>query len=169
MSQVLHIIDKINKFILITVGIILGIMSVVIIYQVFSRFFLGLPLPWSEELARYLMAYTIFAGAALALRQQKMIAVEFISERLTWKTRRILKTIVNIICIIFFILLFFKGFEMMERVHLQVSGAMRIPMSIPYASIPVGSTLLTMNAIAVIIEMYTKEPEEIHAEKGDII
>jgi TRAP-type C4-dicarboxylate transport system permease small subunit len=161
MPMVLKVIDRFNKYMTIFLGILLAIMSIIIIFQVFSRYLLGLPLPWSEELARYIMVYTVFFGAALALRYQKLIAVEVFAEKMSWKNRRILKTAVNLISIAFFLLLLVKGIEMMGKVHLQVSPALQLPMSIPYASIPIGAILLTINAIAVIIEMYTV-PEEVN-------
>ena len=162
MRQTLRYIDLINKFVAIVLGIMLGIMSIVIVFQVLSRFSLGMPLPWSEELARYLMVYSVFLGAAIALRHQKLISVEVFSERLSWRKRRVLKTIVLLVSIIFFILLFIKGIEMMDRVSSQVSPALQIPMSIPYASVPIGAVMLTLNAIAAIIDMFTNGKEETH-------
>jgi TRAP-type C4-dicarboxylate transport system permease small subunit len=160
-ATILRAIDKFNRWITIFLGILLGVMSLVIIFQVFSRFFLGMPLPWSEELARFIMIYTVFVGAAIALRYQKLIAVEVVSERLSFKKRRVLKITIHVIAIILFAILFVKGIEMTGKVHAQLSAAMQVPMSIPYASIPIGALLLTMNAIAVIIEMMLqKEAEE---------
>jgi len=153
MTTLLRIIDIFNKWLTILLGVVLGVMSIVIIVQVLSRYIFGFPLPWSEELARYLMAYSIFVGAALALRHQQLIAVEFISERLSFGPRRILKIVINLIGILLFAILFIQGLAMMEKVSAQLSAAMQIPMSIPYASIPIGAILLTINAIAVIIEL----------------
>ncbi|MBP1932470.1 TRAP transporter small permease [Ammoniphilus resinae] len=153
MAALLRLIDSFNKWLTILLGIVLAVMSIVIISQVLSRYIFGIPLPWSEELARYLMSYSVFVGAALALRKQQLIAVEFISERLSWKPRRALKVAINVISIILFAILFMKGIEMMGKVGTQLSAGMQIPMSIPYASIPIGAILLTMNAVAVIIEL----------------
>ncbi|MBP1932468.1 TRAP transporter small permease [Ammoniphilus resinae] len=159
MAGLLRIIDFFNKCLMILLGVVLGVMSIVIIIQVLSRYIFGFPLPWSEELARYLMSYSIFVGAALALRNQQLIAVEFISERLSFNPRRILKIVINIIGIFLFAILFIQGFEMMDKVSSQLSAAMQISMSIPYASIPIGAILLTINAIAVIIELVLAKEE----------
>ena len=159
MTALLRIIDIFNKWLTILLGVVLGVMSIVIIVQVLSRYIFGFPLPWSEELARYLMAYSIFVGAALALRHQQLIAVEFISERLSFGPRRILKIVINLIGILLFAILFIQGLAMMEKVSAQLSAAMQIPMSIPYASIPIGAILLTINAIAVIIELVLSKEE----------
>jgi TRAP-type C4-dicarboxylate transport system permease small subunit len=161
LQTVLRVIDSINKYLTYVVGVILAIMSIIILYQVVSRFLFSMPLPWSEETARFLMAYATFFGAALAIRKQNLIGVEAISERLSWKMRRILKTVVYLVSIFFFILLIVKGIEMMGKVSLQISPALQIPMSFPYAAIPIGAALLIMNSVAVIIEMYTQQREEL--------
>jgi len=159
MVGLLRVIDSFNKWLTILLGVVLAVMSIVIIFQVLSRYIFGIPLPWSEELARYLMAYSIFVGAALALRKQQLIAVEFIAERLSFGPRRILKIVINIIGIMLYAILFMKGIEMMEKVSTQLSAAMQLPMSIPYASIPIGAVLLTINAVAVIIELLLSKEE----------
>ncbi|MBS4208122.1 TRAP transporter small permease [Bacillus sp. FJAT-50079] len=152
MDLLLRGIDNLNKVIKILVSIFIAIMAIVMILQVFSRFIFDLPLNWSEELARYLSIYAVFFGAAIALRYQQLIAVEALVDRVPETPRKILRIIVLVICIVFFALLFVKGIDMVERVNTQKSPAMQIPMSIPYAAVPIGAVLLIMNSLAVIIE-----------------
>ncbi len=129
-------------------------MAIVIISQVFSRFVLNFSLSWSEEVARYFSIYAVFFGAAIALRYQNLIAVEVLHEFIPIKLAKGLKLVVYIICIFFFTLLYFKGIEMLGQVHLQKSPALQIPMSIPYAAIPIGAVLLILNSFVVIIELF---------------
>src|SRR5690606_38063623 len=105
MQAIVRIIDQINKVIMLLIGLFAILMSIVIIFQVFSRYVLDYSLTWSEELARYLMVWSIFLGAALALRKKSLIAVEVISENLPYQVRRVLKIVVYVICLFFFILL----------------------------------------------------------------
>lgn len=156
MRLTLKWIDFVNKGITMALGLLLAVMSITIFFQVFSRFFLGIPIPWVEELSRYLMIYMVFLGASIALRYQKLIAVEVFSEALSEKYRLILKTLVMIISIVFFVLLFLKGIEMMGHARVQVSPALNIPMSVPYAAIPLGALFLTMNAVAATLDMFLK-------------
>ncbi len=160
MTAIIKAIDFINKWVLIILALLFGAMAVIIIFQVFSRFFLGLPLAWSEEVARLIMAYTVFLGAALALRQSRLIAVEFLAEKLSVQKRKVLTFIIQIIAIVFFIILFTQGVKMIGQVHSQLSSALRLPMSVFYASIPIGSVLLTMSSVAVILELFTKKEGE---------
>lgn len=160
MKTLLIFIDRINKILLLLLGILLAVMIGVLSIQVISRTFVGYPLAWSEELARFIMIYLVFIGAAVALRNQQMIAIEFIAERVNFQTRRIMKIVVNLIGIVFFCTIFVQGLEVMSRVKIQLSAALQIPMSYVYAALPVGAVLLIMNAIAVIIDLSKSKPEE---------
>ncbi|WP_040513627.1 TRAP transporter small permease subunit [Gracilibacillus halophilus] len=153
MLQIVKMIDQINKVVKILVGIFIAVMAVTIILQVFSRYVLGSSLTWSEEMARYFSIYAVFFGAALALRRQNLIAVEVLHEFLPKHITKWLKLIVQVICVVFFIVLIVQGFNMMDRVSTQQSPALQISMLIPYASIPIGGMLMILNSFAVSIEL----------------
>jgi len=160
MKAIIKGIDIVNKLVGYIVGLMLMVMSILVIVQIISRFVVDVPIHWTEELARYLMIYTVFFGAALALRHHKLIAVEVIAENIKPKARKILKIAVMLITIVFMLILTVKGFEMMPIVGKQTSSAMGMPMSMAYMAIPVGAMLMIMNAIAVILEFLTNEHVE---------
>lgn len=153
MSNVIRLVDNVNKVIKIIIAFFLGVMSSVIIAQVVSRYFFHHTFTWAEELSRYLMVYSVFLGAALALRTQSLIAVEVLAESISQSKKRILKLIVYIVCLVFFILLFCVGVYLVGEVSAQRSPALQIKMSIPYLAIPLGSLALILNALAVIFEL----------------
>ncbi|MET3506338.1 TRAP transporter small permease [Halalkalibacter oceani] len=153
-------IDRLNKVIFYIIGIMLIVMSATIAYQVFSRFALGASLSWSEELARYLMAWVVFMGAALAIRKGELIGVEAIVDLSSDNIKKVLKLLVCIVCIAFSIFLIVKGIEMVQVVENQRSPAMRIPMTYVYASIPVSGVLMALNSIVVAIELFRKDGEK---------
>jgi TRAP-type C4-dicarboxylate transport system permease small subunit len=49
--------------------------------QVLSRYVLVAPLPWTEEVARFLLVWVTFLGAASVTRRKLHIAVEFLSAK----------------------------------------------------------------------------------------
>ena len=49
--------------------------------QVLSRYVLEAPLPWTEELARFLLVWVAFLGSASVARRKMHIAVEFFSNK----------------------------------------------------------------------------------------
>lgn len=160
MQKTIKWIDNLNKVVGIILAIMLGIMSILIIAQVFTRFVINYPLHWSEELARYLMLYVVFFGSSLALRNHSLIAIEFLAESISKNKRKVLKIIIILISIVFFIILLYQGIDMLGRVQVQKSAGLGISMAIPYAGIPIGAALMIINSIAVLFELILGTKEE---------
>jgi len=59
------------------VGMLLATMG-----QIGFRYVLAIPVPWTEEMARLLFTWTMFLGAAIAVRQQEHIRMEFLLLRI---------------------------------------------------------------------------------------
>jgi len=159
MQQVIKAIDAINRVVGILLAAMLGVMSILIILQVISRFVINFPLTWSEELSRYLMIYIVFLGAGLAMRHNNLISIELLPELLSGNKRRAVIILVMIISIIFFAILFKQGIDILSMVKMQSSPGLQLSMSIPYASIPIGSFVLAINSLAVILDQLSKKQE----------
>ncbi|WP_423408316.1 TRAP transporter small permease [Heyndrickxia sp. MSNUG] len=159
MQQVIKAIDSINRVVGILLSLMLGVMSILIILQVISRFVINFPLTWSEELSRYLMIYIVFLGAGLAMRHNNLISIELLPESLSGNKRKVVIILVMIISIIFFAILFKQGIDMLGMVKMQSSPGLQLSMSIPYASIPIGSFVLAINSLAVILDQLSNKQE----------
>jgi len=162
MHQVIKAIDAINRVVGIFIAAMLGVMSILIILQVISRFVINFPLTWSEELSRYLMIYIVFLGAGLAMRHNSLISIELLPESLTGNKRRVVIILVMIISIIFFAILFKQGIDILSMVKMQSSPGLQLSMAVPYASIPIGSFVLAINSLAVILDQLS------HKQEGEI-
>lgn len=159
MTLYLKIVDKFNKSLLYILGVMLLIMVIVIAFQVLSRFVLKLPLSWTEELARYLMVFGVFWGAAYAWRNQGLIAVEFVAQMLPDLKRNTLKILINAIGALFMIFLMVKGVQMLAIVNTQISSSLQISMAVPYSALPTGALFMFINAVAVIMELIQERRE----------
>src|SRR5690625_7024882 len=94
-----------------------GVMVLVIFFPVLIRFVfpcLGIQLnfPWTEELARYLMIWSVFLGGALATRRGQLLAVDAIVFALPSLPGRIVKFFAHFVSLLFFISLVFIGIEL---------------------------------------------------------
>ncbi|WP_134702725.1 TRAP transporter small permease [Ammoniphilus sp. YIM 78166] len=160
MHHVVRMIDALNKVVGYVLALMLGVMSILIIIQVASRFIFNLPLHWSEELSRFLMIYVVFLGASLAMRHNRLISIELLPEMLGEHKRKFVTALVMLISIVFFVIMFKQGIDMLDRVKAQSSAGMQLSMAIPYASIPIGAFLLALNSLAAIIDVFTSGKEE---------
>lgn len=143
--------DGLNRLVKTVLAILIAMMSLIVIAQVICRL-AKIQLSWSEELSRYLMIYIAFIGTGYMVRFDLMMSVTFVRDRLPPIGRRIISIASNTIMLCFFVVILVYAAVMMERVQGQLTPAMQISMSLPYAGIVVGSTLMAVNAITVILE-----------------
>jgi len=133
--------------------IVLGVaMCIVVLLQVFFRFVIYVPFPWSEELARYLMIWLGMVGSFVALRKGRHIGVTILIERLPEKIFAILAPVLQAIMIAFLLTLAVEGMSLALFNAAQKSPAMQIPMFYPYLAVPVGTALMIIELCAGILD-----------------
>ena len=118
--------------------LIIGAMTLVVLAGVFFRYILRAPLPWSEELARYLMVWGVCCGVPIAFREGSHIAVTILVDKLTGLSGKMILKISQIIIFIFVSIVMVEGFILAFKVSSQTSPAIEISMKWPYLSIPIG-------------------------------
>src|SRR5690349_317791 len=81
---------------------IFWVLALVIFYQFFTRYAMNDSASWTEEIARYLLIATAFVGAAVGVRKNNHIQVDFLYRLLPPLVTRPLSTFVDVIRILFF-------------------------------------------------------------------
>jgi len=69
----------------------LALVVIVVLVGVVARYVLNISLPWSEEVARLLLVWLTFLGAATATAQRSHIRVDTIYARFTGRRRKIIE------------------------------------------------------------------------------
>lgn len=139
---------------------LIGIMSLMVLnvlWQVFSRYFLGEPSSFTDELARYLMIWIGILGAAYVAGKNKHVAIDFLAKRFSLKIQKRLKVIVNILIILFcFFAMVLGGLRLVYITHIldQYSPALQIPLAWVYLCIPLSGILIIYYKISDLY--YTK-------------
>ncbi len=106
-DQVSYIAEKVVQVTL--VGMV-GVMTVIIILQVFMRYLFLYSLSWSEEVARYLMIWVSFLGASLALKYGFHIGVEFVINRIPEKMKGWVNLVAKLGMLLFLVYFTIGGF-----------------------------------------------------------
>ena len=152
------------------IGVFTVSMVVIIAFaQVVARYVVGQSLSWAEEVCKFGIIWMSFGGAAYAFRQGANIGVTFLVDRLPEKVARPLKMVTQIIIIACFVLLFVVGTErMMDQIaRTQMSTAARLPMWIPWLSVPVGSALTILRLLEQLISMLKHSKKEVDESAGE--
>ncbi len=134
-----------------------GIMFLVVIAQVIFRYVLSQPLPWSEELARYLMIWVACLSASEAYVKGNHVGVSFVIDALKPELRKTMVLAVHLIVAILMGVIAYQGFILSSLLRTQLSPAMGLPMTWPYLAVPVGATLILIQALALFFK-YLREP-----------
>jgi TRAP-type C4-dicarboxylate transport system permease small subunit len=134
-----------------TLFIIMGGMTLVVLLGICFRYVLKAPLPWSEEMARYLMVWGASLGAAVAFWEGSHVAITAVVDRFRGFYKKVFKWLAQIIIVLFMAVVTYKGFLLTFDLWTQASPAMEIAMTWPYLAIPVGSFLVVFHGLILVL------------------
>lgn len=158
LSKMLEWLDQLEKW---AVTLLLGAMTVVVFLQVFFRFVVKGSLPWSEELARYIMVWAVFFGASMGAKIGAHIGVEVFVNLFSKKLKRFMIVVSAIFTQIFCIFVCVLSLQVVFRIHdmEQVSPAMEMPMYWAYLAVPVGAVLMDIRFLQAAAIKWKNEGE----------
>ncbi len=145
-------IDKILGSLLIG---IMGIMVLNVLWQVFSRYFLGAPSSFTDELARYLMIWVGVLGAAYVSGRNKHVAIDVLPSKFSKKTQKKLKVTVRVLIILFCLFALVIGgarLVFITYVLKQYSPALQVPLAAVYVVLPISGILIIYYKISDILK-----------------
>jgi TRAP-type transport system small permease protein len=159
LRQYVRLTNLLNKVVGYMLFIMLAVMSVLITWQVFARFVAGNSLTFSEEASRFLMIWLTLLGAAYAVKEGSLIAVDILQNKLTGNPGKVLKVIMSVCTSVFYIILIIYGFKMAQNVSFQTAPTTGLSMFWPMLAVPVGGALMLINTIASLIEDFIGKEE----------
>ena len=139
---------KAEKWLLVLLMIVL---IVVCFLQVWFRLVMQEPLAWTEELARYAFVWLTFIGGAAVVGNWGHFQVDFLlSFCPPWATK-VLRAFSYLCILAFAYIMVFYGWELLAKVFRQKSAAMLIPMSYPYAALPLSGLLMVLHLVELVM------------------
>ena len=135
------IIDQLERVLKWAILVLLSTMTLVVVLGILARYVFLVSIPWTEELARYLMIWTGFVAFGVAYRRKELIYVRIMVDKLPPRLMGLISFVSDLLCSFFLVLVIFYGVRLCLANAAQVSPAARIPMSWIYAAIPLGCAL----------------------------
>lgn len=135
-------IDKYLGYFLI---MLMSIMTLDVLWGVFTRYAVGSQASWSEELARFLLIWIGVLGAAYASGQQMHLAIDLLKPKLNEQQQKRMGLVINSLIIAFVFAIFIIGGSRLiyiTNVLGQISPALNIPMYIVYGVLPLSGLLI---------------------------
>ena len=133
-------VDKILAIFLIA---IMGIMTLLVTYQVVIRYVFDSPSAFSEVGSRYLFIWLILFGSAYVFGLREHMAITFVKEKFSKRTRIIVEMFIELITVVFaYTVMITGGYSSAVRQMWQLDSALQIPMGVIYAAIPISGALM---------------------------
>lgn len=154
----LALLERLNTAVYYIIGAILALISVVVLIQVLVRFVLthsgvNVAAPWTEELARFLLVWLIFLGAAVGCRRMQLISLDFVLKALPNLIGQLARYVSLGLCLYLFVVMVIYGHQFVRIIGAtELSPVMQISKSWVYWAMPVGATLMIINTLAFIAE-----------------
>lgn len=121
-------------------------------WQVFTRFLLEAPSPWSEALVRQALVWMVMLGIAGAIRQGALVAIDITRQLVKGRARLALDLVIFASITLLFGVLFWFGWEMANRVRFQSIAGLEVSIAWGYAAIPIGSVFAIVGALAALLD-----------------
>ena len=134
-----------DQFIKAFIALLMGIMVLNVTWQVFSRYVLGDPSSFTDELSRYSMIWLGLLGAAYVSGKQGHLAIDLLVQRLRGKQLLILQLFVHGMVIFFAAVVMIWGggnLVYISQLLQQKSATLQVPLAWVYGMLPVSGLLV---------------------------
>ena len=132
--------------------VLLSLMTLLVLYQVFTRYVLNSPAAFTEELVRYSLIWTGFVGAAYAFSSREHMSLVLLHDSLKPDGQRILMIFIDTLILLFALFIItIGGFKLTMSARSVYSALLGIPRSLVYAMAPISGLFII---VAQVINLY---------------
>lgn len=120
-----------------------------VLWQVFTRFVLGDPSSFTEELARYFLIWVGVLGAGWAVGDRAHLALELLPEKLEGRAYEWLGIVIEACVVVFAVAVMIVGGLRLVYVQLvlgQMSASLGVPVGLIYSVLPLSGAVMTFYA-----------------------
>ena len=151
-------------------AVIFIVMTVLLFFQVVSRYVLHHSFTWTEELATILFVWMTYLGVAGAVTYRKHLKIDAFVSAVPFKVRRVLLIVSDIIFFGFSLYIIFPMMRLVNNFAARhaVSSIMKIPKSLSYVIMPLCFALTAIRLIQDIIRLSKEKEEDIGTSKPTI-
>ena len=157
MKKVEKVLDAVMRFLMAIAMLTLLVFGT---WQIFTRWVLGNPSTFTDELLRYVLIIAGFIGSAYCFYRDEHLALTLITDKAKGPFKLALDIFIEV-CILFFVIyvFIFGGFKLANTAT-NVSSVMHIPMKSLYMVEPICGILIVLARILKYVNLYTEKKGE---------
>jgi len=146
------ILDRLLEILIMTT---MAVLTLDVLWQVFTRFVLKNPSTWTEELATYLLIWVALLGSAVALNRGAHLGVDYLTGKMPVRIRLYTEVFV-FLCIALFSLcvMIIGGMDIViSTLKLgQISPSLEIKVGYVYLALPISGFFLVLYSVIGLVE-----------------
>lgn len=144
--------DKIIKCVNTIIVLSMVFLVTCISLQILNRFILKLPMPWTEEFARYSFVWLAMFGSAKALREKSHIFVDILEVLIKGIVAKTCSLLADVVCLVFsFTLLYVSIPWTIKNFDVGTESVPGLSMGMCYLCIPLTAALMILFGIEVFV------------------
>jgi TRAP-type C4-dicarboxylate transport system permease small subunit len=125
------------------------LMAAVVFYQVFTRYVMDDPAGWTEEIARYFLVAVVFVGAAMSVRKNNHIQVDYFYRLMPKAMGRTLSTMVDLVRCVFLGYAAWLTWQLLQRIGNQPMAVIDLPVGWVFSAMLFGFGLMFLRSLQV--------------------
>ena len=134
--------DLLNKLLNVLAGVSFLAMVVLTCWQVFTRYILQTPSPWSEELVSYMFGWMALIGASLVTGERGHMNIPVVVEKMGVRAQKFFLILAEVIAFLFsVIILVYGGMKITSLAMGQLTSSLGVPIGIFYIVMPLCGVL----------------------------
>lgn len=107
-----RLLDAISEFCLRVAGVLMVILIALFGWLVYGRYILNNTPTWVEQAALVIVAYVTFLGAAVGIRRNTHLSIDFVREAMPSLLRKILEVVSDVALIVFGVFMAWQGWHL---------------------------------------------------------
>jgi TRAP-type C4-dicarboxylate transport system permease small subunit len=131
----------------------LAVISIVLICQVVLRYVFHAALPWPEELAQFLLVLLTLLGGYRALEMDMHIRLQVLDDFRWPRLVMLLRLAGYAASAAFMLYVAYGGWDLTMRSMHTPSTALRMPMGVVYATLPIAFGLMTILLVGIMVRL----------------
>lgn len=127
-----------------TIALCMAFLTVMIFLQIVNRFVFKIPMPWTDELAKYSFVWLAMYGSAKAVREKSHIFVDILDMYLKGTPGKICSYVAEFISLTFYLILLAVSVPWALENMDVLADSIKISMGFFYTCVPIAAFLMIL-------------------------
>ncbi|MDO5409182.1 MAG: TRAP transporter small permease [Lachnospiraceae bacterium] len=137
--------------------VILAVMVILVVWQVGARYIMKAPIPWSEQLSKYLFIWLVLINSTYMFGKKEHMSIGYFKEKLPQTAQIVINYLIEVVTFVFAGFILILGGYMAMKIGIpQKDAAIGISMGFVYAALPISGLMTALYGVCNFIDLVKK-------------